>query len=184
MKKTTAVVSSAILLGLLAAGCGSNNNAPAESAAPAASTAPAASVAPAASAAPSAAASAPAAEAQYKDGTYHAEGEMDAETGWKPTADVTVSGGVVTAVKFSGVDKDGNDKQQYSKDGKYGMKEKNPKAQAEWHEEIAKAEEYYLANKGAAPTFDAEGKTDAISGVSVSVGEYWTLAEKALEGAK
>lgn len=109
---------------------------------------------------------------------------MDAKSGWKPTVEVTVSNGAVSAVKFTGVDKDGNDKQQFSKDGKYGMKEKNPSALAEWHEEVAKAEQYYIDNKGAAPAFNAEGKTDAISGVSISVGEYWTLAEKALEQAK
>ncbi|MBY9079972.1 FMN-binding protein [Paenibacillus sp. HN-1] len=178
MKKATAIASSAILLGLLAAGCGNNNNADAPAASASVSAAPSA----AASAAPASAA--PAAEAQYKDGTYTAEGEMDAESGWASKVEVTVTGGVVSAVKFTGVDKDGNDKQEYSKAGKYGMKEKNPKAQGEWHEEIAKAEEYYMANQGAAPTFDAEGKTDAISGVSIHVGEYWTLVQKALEGAK
>ncbi|KAA8997241.1 FMN-binding protein [Paenibacillus spiritus] len=186
MKKVTAVATSALLLGLLAAGCGNNNdnNNAASSAAP--TTAPAASVAPA-SAAP-AASTAPAASVapagEYKDGTYEATGEMDAESGWADKAVVTVTNGQISAVKFTGVDKDGNDKQEFSKAGKYGMKEKNPKAQGEWHEEIAKAEEYYMANLGKAPTFDAEGKTDAISGVSIHVGNFWTLADKALESAK
>ncbi|WP_025701386.1 hypothetical protein, partial [Paenibacillus forsythiae] len=120
----------------------------------------------------------------YKDGGYHAQGEMDAKSGWASTVDLSVANGNIVAVKFSGVDKDGNDKQQFSKDGKYGMKEKNPSAQAEWHEEAVKAQQYYLANQAAAPAFNAEGKTDAISGVTISVGEYWTLAEQALEGAK
>ncbi|ASA25452.1 FMN-binding protein [Paenibacillus donghaensis] len=119
----------------------------------------------------------------YKDGGYHAEGEMDAESGWKSTVDLTVANGNVVAAKFSGVNAAGDDKQQFSVDGKYGMKEKGG-SQAEWHEEIAKAQDYYLQNKGVAPAIDAEGKTDAISGVTVHVGEYFTLAEKALEGAK
>ncbi|WP_151735716.1 FMN-binding protein [Paenibacillus tengchongensis] len=117
----------------------------------------------------------------YKDGGYHAEGEMDADSGWKSTVDVTVAGGNVVAVKFSGLNANNEDKKQYSIDGKYGMKAGG--ASAEWHEEIEKAEDYYLQN-GAAPTLDAEGKTDAISGVSIHVGEYFTLVEKALEGAK
>lgn len=118
---------------------------------------------------------------QYKDGGYRAEGEMDAKSGWKSTVDLTVANGNIVAVKFSGVNAAGDDKKQFSVDGKYGMKAGG--AQAEWHEEIAKVEQYYL-EKGAAPELTAEGKTDAISGVSIHVGEYFTLAEKALEGAK
>ncbi|MRN55450.1 FMN-binding protein [Paenibacillus monticola] len=118
----------------------------------------------------------------YKDGGYVAEGEMDAESGWKSTVALSVANGNIVAVKFSGVNAAGDDKKQYSVDGKYGMKAGG--ATAEWHEEIAKAEAYFLENKGAAPALDAEGKTDAISGVSIHVGEYFTLAEKALEGAK
>lgn len=118
---------------------------------------------------------------QYKDGGYHAEGEMDADSGWKSTVDLTVVNGNIVAVKFSGLNADGDDKKQYSIDGKYGMKAGG--AQAEWHEEIAKVEQYFLEN-GAAPALNDEGKTDAISGVSIHVGEYFTLVEKALEGAK
>ncbi|WP_150272154.1 FMN-binding protein [Paenibacillus tepidiphilus] len=118
----------------------------------------------------------------YKDGGYTAEGEMDADSGWKSTASVTVAGGNVVAVKFSGLNANNEDKKQFSIDGKYGMKAGG--ASSEWHEQIELTEDYYLQNKGAAPTLDAEGKTDAISGVSIHVGEYFTLADKALEGAK
>jgi major membrane immunogen (membrane-anchored lipoprotein) len=119
---------------------------------------------------------------EYKDGGYTAEGEMDADSGWKSTVAISVAGGNIVAVNFSGVNAAGDDKTQYSVDGKYGMKAGG--ASAEWHEEIALAEQYFLDNNGAAPTLDAEGKTDAISGVSIHVGEYFTLAQKALEGAK
>ncbi|MFC3750167.1 FMN-binding protein [Paenibacillus sp. GCM10012306] len=118
----------------------------------------------------------------YKDGGYTAEGEMDAKSGWKSTVALTVADGNVVAANFSGVNAAGDDKKQFSIDGKYGMKKGG--AQAEWHEEIAKAEAYFVENKGTAPALDAEGKTDAISGVSIHVGEYYTLAAKALEGAK
>lgn len=133
-------------------------------------------------AAQAALAAGPAELGALKDGGYHAEGEMDAKSGWKSTVDLTVAGGNVVAANFSGVNAAGDDKKQYSVDGKYGMKAGG--ASAEWHEEIALAEKYFLENKGTAPTLDAEGKTDAISGVSINVGEYFTLAEKALEGAK
>lgn len=120
----------------------------------------------------------------YKDGAYHAEGEMDANSGWKSTVDLTVVNGNVVAAYFSGVNEAGEDKQDFSKDGKYGMKEKGG-AQAEWHEQVQKAQQFYLENQGVgSASFNDEGKTDAISGVSIGVQEYFTLAEKALEGAK
>ncbi|KGE19567.1 hypothetical protein [Paenibacillus wynnii] len=134
-------------------------------------------------AAQAALAAGPAQAGALKDGGYHAEGaEFDPNNGFKSTVDLTVANGNVVAAKFSGVNKDGVDKQQYSADGKYGMKAAG--AQAEWHEEIAKVQAYYVENKATAPALNDEGKTDAISGVSISVGEYFTLAEKALEGAK
>lgn len=120
----------------------------------------------------------------YKDGGYHAEGEVDANSGWKSTVDLTVANGKVIAAYFSGVNDKGEDKQDFSKEGKYGMKEKGG-AQAEWHEQVLKAQQFYLENQGVGSlSFNAEGKTDALSGVSVSVQEYFQLAEKALEGAK
>ncbi|UNK19092.1 FMN-binding protein [Paenibacillus sp. N3/727] len=120
----------------------------------------------------------------YKDGGYHAEGEMDANSGWKSTVDLTVANGKVIAAYFSGVNDKGEDKQDFSKDGKYGMKEKGG-AQAEWHEQVEKAQQFYLENQGVGSlSFNEEGKTDALSGVSVGVQEYFQLAEKALEGAK
>lgn len=134
-------------------------------------------------AAQAALAAGPAQAGPYKDGGYTAEGEMDAKSGWKSTVALTVANGNVVAAKFSGVNAAGEDKQQNSIDGKYGMKEKGG-SQAEWHEEIAAAQEYYVENSGTAPAINEEGKTDAISGVTISVGEYFTLAEKALEGAK
>ncbi|WNS41756.1 FMN-binding protein [Paenibacillus sp. MMS20-IR301] len=133
-------------------------------------------------AAQAAIAAGPVAAGPYKDGGYKAEGEMDATSGWKSTVAVSVANGNIVAVNFSGVNAAGDDKKQYSVDGKYGMKAGG--AAAEWHEEIALAEKYFLENQGTAPTLDAEGKTDAISGVSIHVGEYFTLAQKALEGAK
>lgn len=120
----------------------------------------------------------------YKDGTYHAEGaEFDASSGWKETADVVVAAGKIIKVNFSGVNEKSEDKKQYSIDGKYGMKAGG--AQAEWHEEAAKAEAYLVENQDPATlTFNEEGKTDAISGVSISLQSYFELVAKALEEAK
>ncbi|NGZ77401.1 FMN-binding protein [Saccharibacillus alkalitolerans] len=121
----------------------------------------------------------------YKDGGYHAEAaDFDAESGWKETVDVTVAAGKIVAVNFSGVNAAGEDKKTNSKEGKYGMKEKGG-AQAEWHEEAAKAEQYLIEKQDpAAVETKEDGTTDAISGVTIHVGSYLKLAEQALANAK
>lgn len=120
----------------------------------------------------------------YKDGTYHAEGDQfDAKSGWKDTVDVVIAAGKIVKVNFSGVNAKGEDKKQFSIDGKYGMKAGG--AQAEWHEEAAKAEAYLVEKQDpASVTFNAEGKTDAISGATISLKEYFDLVTKALDQAK
>ncbi|AZK44916.1 FMN-binding protein [Paenibacillus lentus] len=121
----------------------------------------------------------------YKDGNYHAEADKFAEgSGWKETVDVIVSAGNIVRVNFSGVNEAGEDKRQNSIDGKYAMVA-NGGAQAEWHEQAAKAEQYLIEKQDpAALSFTEDGKTDAISGVSISLKSYYDLAAKALEQAK
>ena len=128
--------------------------------------------------------SGPAAPGTYKDGSYHAEGDaFDKESGWKPTVDITVANGKVIYAYFSGVNAKGEDKQTVSKEGKYGMKAGG--AQAEWHEEAIKAQEYLIEKQDpAAITLKDDGTTDAISGVSIHIKDYVTLSQKALEAAK
>ncbi|MBW4837899.1 MAG: FMN-binding protein [Paenibacillaceae bacterium] len=120
----------------------------------------------------------------YKDGTYHAEGAaFDEHSGWKDTVDVVVAAGKIVKVNFSGVNDKGEDKKQSSIDGKYGMKAGG--AQAEWHEEAAKAEAYLVEKQDpASVTFNAEGKTDAIAGASITLQPFFELVTKALESAK
>lgn len=121
----------------------------------------------------------------YKDGNYHAEEPaFNEKTGWKETADVVIAGGKIIAVNFSGVNENGDDKKQFSKDGNYGMVEKGG-AQADWHEQALKAEQYMIQNQDVSSlTYTEEGATDAISGVSIKIREYYELATQALEQAK
>ncbi|MEC0370934.1 FMN-binding protein [Paenibacillus chibensis] len=126
----------------------------------------------------------PAAAGTYKDGSYHAEGDaFDKESGWKSTVDITVANGKIIYAYFSGVNAKGEDKQTVSKEGKYGMKAGG--AQAEWHEEAIKAQDYLIEKQDpAAITLKDDGTTDAISGVTIHVKDYVTLAQKALDQAK
>lgn len=121
----------------------------------------------------------------YKDGSYHAEGDkFDPESGWKSTVDLTVANGKIIFAYFSGVNEAGEDKQVNSVEGKYGMKEKGGSA-AEWHEEAQTAQAFLIEKQDpAAIALNAEGKTDAITGVTIHVADFVTLSEKALKGAK
>lgn len=122
---------------------------------------------------------------QYKDGAYHAESaEFDANSGWKSTVDLTVINGYIVAANWDGIHKDGGDtKKVQSADGRYDMSVAG--AKAPWHEQAAATEAVLLESQDpAAVELNAEGKTDAIAGVSISVGDFFTLAAEALATAK
>lgn len=124
---------------------------------------------------------------KYKDGEYHAEQkDFDANSGWKSTVDLKVVDGKIVSAYWSGIHKDGgDDKYKQSKDGKYGMKEKG-KASAEWHEQADKVVAYFLEKQDpeAIQYKDEEGHTDAISGATIHVKDFFDLAKEALAKAK
>jgi major membrane immunogen (membrane-anchored lipoprotein) len=123
---------------------------------------------------------------QFRDGTYHAEeGNFSENTGWKNTVDLTVVNGNIVAANWNGVHKDGgDDKKTASISGDYGMVA-NGGASSEWHEQAAKAEAFLLEKQDPkAVTFDDEGYTDAITGVTIHVNALSELAEQALTDAK
>lgn len=171
--KKTALLLALMMVFSLAAGCGgkTNNNDAAGSNSPSASapetTAPAD----------------PSNEASgYADGIYYAEGEFAEKSGWKEIVALRVEGGKIISVNWNGLSKNGGmDKKSSSEQGKYGMVA-NGKAQAEWHEQAAKMEQYVIEQQSTESLeTDAEGKTDAVSGVSIGVGEFSDLVNKALK---
>lgn len=175
MKKTAVLLSLIIAVGLLA-GCGDkeNDNAAAQTSSPQA-----------ASAAPTTPAEEPSPSqetAGYTDGVYYAEGQYAEKSGWKELVALKVEGGKIVSVNWNGLHKDGGlDKKTVSEEGKYGMVAKGG-AQAEWHEQAAKMEQFLLAQQSTEGiTVNEEGKSDAVSGVSIGVGEFSELVNKALE---
>lgn len=117
----------------------------------------------------------------YKDGPAHAEEAEFAQSGWRYTADFTVISGYVIAAYWNGIFKDGgDDKKTVSEAGNYPMVA-NGGAQSDWHVQAKEVEDYFIATQGATPSYlDGEGHTDAISGVSIHVIEFYNLAEEAL----
>jgi major membrane immunogen (membrane-anchored lipoprotein) len=121
----------------------------------------------------------------WEDGHYHAEAGEFSENGWKATVDLTVVSGYIVAANWNSIPEEGGKKKkQASMEGEYGMVA-NSNAELHWYEQAARAEQYLLETQD--PTdisYTDDGATDAISGVSITVDEFFTLAQEALEGAK
>ena len=120
---------------------------------------------------------------KLKDGTYHAKGSAD-EKGWIPTTDVVIEAGIITAVTFDDIDASGAFKSQAVANGEYDMTING--AQASWTDEIAAfAEAIINGNIDVYTlTLDDSGKTDAVSGCTITVTPYVELVKSALEQAK
>ena len=128
----------------------------------------------------------PIAAGPYKDGFYYAQ-EAEFSKGFKYMAHVAVKNGTIVGVDFNGIaeEEGAPDKDTFSKSGEYGLVAKGG-AQAEWHEQATKSEDYLLKTQDpTAITYkDDAGHTDDIAGVSIHVIEFFTLAEQALAEAK
>lgn len=126
----------------------------------------------------------PVGRGQYKDGAYSAEEpEFSEKSGWKNTVDLTVVNGYIVAANWNAVHKDGgDDKKTRSQNGEYVMTEDG----TPWHEQAAEMEAYLLESQDptAIEYSDDEGHTDAVSGVSITVKEFFELANEALSEAK
>lgn len=118
----------------------------------------------------------------YKDGEYKAAAANYDDSGYKATVRVTVKDGEVESIDCDADIKDGGTKKALSESGKYGMKAGG--AQHEWHEEIALFEEWVQKNGIDSVSTDKSGKTDVITGCTISVGDYVDLINEALDKAK
>jgi major membrane immunogen (membrane-anchored lipoprotein) len=118
----------------------------------------------------------------YEDGIYFAQQDEYGSSGWKYMVTIEVEDGKIVDVEWNGANsKAGTDKITRSASGEYGMVARGG-AQAEWHEQAELAEQYLIdLQDPAAMELDAEGYTDAISGVSIHITELKELAIEALD---
>lgn len=123
-------------------------------------------------------------EAKYKDGIYFAQGdEFSPKSGWKSVVTLEVKDGKIAKVDWTGAHiSAGADKKTASIEGNYPMVERGG-AQSHWHEQAMATEAYLIETQDpkAIEYSDNEGRTDAISGVSIHVNDFYALVEKALE---
>ena len=121
--------------------------------------------------------------AKLKDGVYFAQdNDFAPQGGWKEQVVVTVAKGKVSAVDWNGVSNLGvADKKTVSTAGGYGMKAAS-KLGLEWHEQAATVEAFLVKTQDTAfSKFKDDGTTDAITGASLHVKNFFALVKKALD---
>ena len=117
--------------------------------------------------------------AVLQDGTYEAKGETD-DNGFADQVTMTVKDGKITEVNWDSIGEDGSKKSVLSESGEYVMTEDGPT----WAEQAKALTEALVENQNLTfLTMDEQGKTDAVSGVSISVGGFAALAEQCLNEA-
>jgi len=116
----------------------------------------------------------------YADGAYAAMADGFDTGGWKTTVSLFVHNGNIVNVSYSGVDKDGRDKQTVAREGGYGMI-KGSAIQKEWDQQAQAVEAYLLKTQDPRKvSLKSDGHTDDIAGATMTVADFFTLAQRAL----
>lgn len=119
----------------------------------------------------------------FKDGVYFAQEHAFQKSGYKYQVVLTVKGGKIVDANWNAVNNLGQaDKKTFAASGKYGMV-KASKLKKEWHEQAAAVEAYLVQTQDLnfSKYTNAAGNTDAISGASIMVKEFFVLAKEAIE---
>ena len=163
MKKNIALLLALMLVLASFAACGGKEEAPAPAPAPAPAEEPAAGA--------------------LTDGEYFAEMPDFDQQGWKDNVTVTVADGKIASVVLDATNAEGKTKLEAVAAGEYDLKQAG--AKDGWDVQTKYIADYVVTNQGTGDiAFNAEGKSDAISGATISYGHYMELINKALEGAK
>ena len=120
-----------------------------------------------------------------KDGVYFAQGANYSGSGWKEQVILEVSKGKLVKATWNGVSNIAGaaDKKSYAAAGKYGMG-KVSKIKAEWDAQTKAVEDFLLKTQDVNfSKFNSSGKSDAITGATLTVSEFFSLAKKALSSA-
>lgn len=118
--------------------------------------------------------------AVLQDGDYEAKTAEADSNGFIEQVTMTVADGKITAVNWDAITEDGSKKSIMSENGEYIMTEDGPT----WKEQ-AEALAAALIENQSLDVFgmDEQGKTDAVAGVSISIGGFVTLAEECMNQA-
>lgn len=119
-------------------------------------------------------------ERKLSDGTYEAKTEEADSSGYTDQVTMTVKDGRITEVTWDAADEEGNKKSVLSETGVYVMTEDGPT----WKEQAEALADAVVANQSLGfLSPDNQGKTDAVSGVSIAVTGFVRLAQQCLDQA-
>ncbi|BCJ96697.1 hypothetical protein acsn021_42660 [Anaerocolumna cellulosilytica] len=111
------------------------------------------------------------------DGTYVAETEGYKANGYNDKVSLTIAGGKITEVLWDAYNEAGELKSVLSADGAYEMTKDGPT----WQEQAVAIADFVVQNQSTdAIAMNAEGKTDSVSGVSISVNTFVSLVKQCL----
>jgi len=115
-----------------------------------------------------------------KDGKYFAQDSAFASTGWKDQVVLEIKGGKISSVNWNGIGNQGlEDKKTVAASGRYGMKK--VAKQGEWDVQAKNVEDFLLKVQDPSKiSLNDKGKTDAITGASMTVSGFVNLVDKAL----
>jgi major membrane immunogen (membrane-anchored lipoprotein) len=109
-------------------------------------------------------------------------GEVAGGFGGTTKATVKFEDGKPVSVEIDNIDDNGGSKIEASKEGTYDMHNAPGK---KWHEQIDLLEDAIVSNEFDLSKLNiTDGKTDAVSGVTISVQEYVDAVQNALNQAK
>lgn len=115
---------------------------------------------------------------QRADGVYRAEGEEFG--GNKSQVTMVIENGEITELYWDSFDADGNGKRALSLQGKYTMTEDG----LLWADQADAVQNYVIEHQGLSGlTTNEEGKTDVVSGVSISIASFKELVQDCLAQA-
>lgn len=115
----------------------------------------------------------------WADGTFETEEADFDEQGYKDKVSLTIKDGKITEVIWDAYNEAGELKSVLSADGIYEMP-----GDLTWQEQAMAITDFLIQNQSAeAITLNAEGKTDAVTGVTISVKDFVTLVKECLQKA-
>lgn len=118
--------------------------------------------------------------AVWADGTYEAEEAEYDDQGFKDKVTLTIQDGKMTEVIWDAYNSNGELKSVLSADGIYEM----PDSSSTWQEQAIAITDFLIQNQSTdAITMDQEGKTDAVTGVTISVKDFISLVKECLAKA-
>ena len=118
--------------------------------------------------------------AVFADGTYEAKADAPDDNGFTEQVTMTVENGKITQMNWDSISEDGTKKSDLAKNGEYVMTEDG----LNWAEQSQALTDAVIENQSLGfLTMDEQTKTDAVAGVSISVGSFEQLARQRMEEA-